>query len=71
MLKWSAVLVTSGVLTALAIHYVTGSLEAKAQLAARSELQKLILATQQPVRAQTPPPTYVPPSSENQQVSVL
>lgn len=72
MLKWSAVLVTSGVLTALAIHYVTGSLEAKAQTAARAELQKLILATQQQsTRASAPPPAYVPPSAESQQVNML
>jgi hypothetical protein len=46
-IKWFAVLVAAGVTTAVAVEFITKRLQDYAVLAARSEVQKLILATQQ------------------------
>jgi len=56
-LKFMAVLVASGVVTAVAVEWVTRRLEERAILAARAELQQtltLLAQAQQPQQA-TPP----------------
>ena len=59
MLKWGVLMVVSGVVTAVAIQLVTKQLEDKAILAARAELERLMVAaasqrTQQEVVTQNP-----------------
>lgn len=49
--KWFAILVAAGVTTAVAVELVTKKMQDYAVLAARAEVQKLILAVQEEAKA--------------------
>lgn len=46
--KWVIIMVSAGVVTGLALYYVTGTLQNQAVMAARAEFEKLLLAGNQP-----------------------
>lgn len=59
--KWFAVLVSAGIVSALAIEFVTGYLQQRAILAARSEIQQVLLAASQSQTRVTSPAIETPP----------
>lgn len=62
-LKFLAISVMSGVVTAIAVQFATGYLEQKAKLAARAEMEQImIIAAQQNQNPQLPPSAPSPPT---------
>lgn len=59
MLKFGAIAVAGGVVTAVAVMFVTGRMEATATTAARAELENLILSAQT-AQASVPAPHSEP-----------
>jgi hypothetical protein len=50
-IKWFVIMVAAGVTTGIALHLATGYLTAQAQLAAKAEVERLLLLTAQQTAA--------------------
>lgn len=60
--KWFVLMVSAGVVTAVAIQFVTRYLEQRAVLAAKAEVQKLVMAAAAQMQASAQNPVQEMPS---------